>query len=267
MTPKKQVAEFSKLDKPAAQNYFTILVGLVLVVCLSAGLALAFASESMDAIQRWALIFFLMAFSVCGLVFSLFGATASEWLAMREWRKAKALENKDKTAWDVLPPLAQRRKLTAEVRELAAILDVPDDQMSDLLSAYVVAEDLALRQIQQEEKIPLMRHITVGNAEFDAILVKEEFIVCIEVTFLVTPGFSREKADFIVKKVETAKQIFSKIRPEAKVKLLMVIVTQLDQRQQAELRSLLGRKLFPETPVEIDIRLRDFEELQKTYAL
>ncbi len=266
MTPKKHVDGFSKLGKPT-QNYFPILVILILVVCLSAGLALAFASESMDAIQRWALIFFLMAFSICGLIFSLFGATASEWLTMREWRKAKALEAGDKMAWDVLPPLAQRRKLTTEVKELAAILGVPSEQMSDLLSAYVVAEDLALRQIQQEEKVPLMRHITVGNAEFDAILVKEEFITFIEVTFLVTPKLSKEKCAQIIKKVETAKQILSKIRPESKVKLLMVLVTQLDDRDLTELRSLISKKLFPNTPVEIDIRLRDFEELQKTYAL
>ena len=170
-----------------------MLVGLILVVCLSAGLALAFASDSMDAIQRWVLIVFLMVFSVCGLIFSLFGATASEWLTMREWRKVKALENHDKVAWDVLPPLAQRRKLTAEVKNLAALLDVPTEHMSDLLSAYVVAEDLALRQIQQEEKVPLMRHITVGNSEFDAILVKEEFITFIEVSFLVTPESRRKK--------------------------------------------------------------------------
>ena len=267
MTPEKKVAAFSKMDKPAAQNYFAILVGLILVVCLAAGLVLAFASESLDAIQRWALIIFLMLFAVCGLVFSLFGATASEWLTMREWRKLKALENKDKFAWDVLPPLAQRRKLTAEVKELAEILEVPNEHLSDLLSAYVVAEDLALRQIQQEEKVPLMRHITVGNAEFDAILVKEEFITCIEVTFLVTPKLSPEKVKFIIKKVETAKQIFSKIRPEAKIKLLMVIVTQLDEEEVKQLRSAIGKKMFSDTPVDIDIRLRDFEELQQTYAL
>ncbi|MEO6589174.1 MAG: hypothetical protein ABIP06_07690 [Pyrinomonadaceae bacterium] len=267
MTPKKHVEGFPKLEKRATQNYFPILVILILVVCLSAGIALAFASASMDAIQRWALIFFLMAFSICGLVFSLFGATASEWLTMREWRKVKALENNDKIAWDVLPPLAQRRKLTAEVRDLAAILGVPSEQMSDLLSAYVVAEDLALRQIQQEEKVPLMRHITIGNAEFDAILIKEELITFIEVAFLVTPKLSKEKCTQIIKKVETAKQILAKVRPESKVKLLMVLVTQLDDREVTELRSLIGKKLFPETPVDIDIRLRDFEELQKTFAL
>ncbi len=267
MTTKKQVAGFSKLEKPAAQNYFTILVGLILVVCIAAGLVLAFASNSLDAIQRWALIIFLMLFAVCGLVFSLFGATASEWLTMREWRKMKALENKEKIAWDVLPPLAQRRKLTAEVKELAEILDVPNEHLSDLLSAYVVAEDLALRQIQQEEKVPLMRHITVGNAEFDAVLVKEEVITCIEVTFLVTPQLSPEKVKFIIKKIETAKHIFSKIRPESKVKLLLLIVTQLDEDEVTKLRSMIGKKMFAATPVDIDIRLRDFEELQKTYAL
>lgn len=266
MTTKKQVADFSKLEKPAAQNYFAILVGLTLVVCLAAGVV-AFASESLDAIQRWTLIIFMMLFSVCGLVFSLFGATASEWLTMREWRKMKALENKEKIAWDVLPPLAQRRKLTAEVKELAEILDVPNEHLSDLLSAYVVAEDLALRQIQQEEKVPLMRHVTVGNAEFDAVLVKEEVITCIEVTFLVTPKLSPEKIKFILKKVETAKQIFTKIRPESIVKLLLVIVTQLEEDEVKKLRSMIGKKLFSATPVDIDIRLRDFEELQKTYAL
>jgi len=166
-----------------------------------------------------------------------------------------------------LPPLAQRRKLTNEVKELSAILEVPADQMTDLLSAYVVAEDLALRQIQQEEKVPLMRHIAIGNAEFDAVLVKEENITCIEVMFLVTPKLSQEKVNFVVKKTETAKQIFSKIRPESKIKLLLVLVTQLDKPDEAQLRSLIGKKMFPDTPVDVDIRLRDFEELQKIYAV
>ena len=267
MTPKKQVAAFSKPTKPAANNYFPLMVGLILVVCLAAGLALAFASNSLDAAQRWVLIVFLIVFSVSGLIFSLFGATLSEWLTVREWRKLKAIENKDNFAWDVLPPLAQRRKLTEEVKNLAALLDVPNEHLSDLLSAYVVAEDLALRQIQQEEKIPLMRHITVGNAEFDAVLVKEEFITCIEVLFLVKPELEKEKINFIIKKVETAKQIFAKIRPEAKLKLLLVIVTQLDKEDEAELRASISKKMFPETPVDIDIRLRDFEELQKIYAV
>lgn len=264
MTPKKDVAGFTK---PAAQNYFPLLVSLILVVCLAAGLALAFASQSLDALQKWVLIFFLIAFATGGLIFSLFGATLSEWLTVREWRKLKASENADKIAWDVLPPLAQRRKLTGEVKDLAALLEVPPEQMSDLLSAYVVAEDLALRQIQQEEKVPLMRHITVGNAEFDALLVKDEFITCIEVMFLVTPKIATEKTNFIVKKTETAKQIFSKIRPETKLKLLLVLVTQLDERDEAELRSAIGKKMFSDTPVDIDIRLRDFEELQKIYAV
>ena len=47
----------------------------------------------------------------------------------------------------------------------------------------------------------------------------------------------------------------------------MVLVTQLDERDVTELRSSIGKKIFPETPVDIDIRLRDFEELQKIYAV
>ena len=267
MTSKKEVAAFSRSEKPTAQSYFPFLIGLILVVCLAAGLTLAFASQSLDALQKWVLILFLILFATGGLIFSLFGATLSEWLTVREWRKLKAIENSDKTAWDVLPPLAQRRKLTSEVKELSQILEVPAEQMTDLLSAYVVAEDLALRQIQQEEKVPLMRHISVGNAEFDAILSKEEVITCIEVMFLVTPQLSQEKVNFVIKKTETAKQIFSKIRPESKIKLLLVLVTQLDKQDETKLRSLIGKKMFPDTPVDVDIRLRDFEELQKIYAV
>ena len=46
------------------------------------------------------------------------------------------------------------------------------EQLGDLQSAYIVAEDLALRQIQQEENIPLMRHVSVGGVPFDAVMIK-----------------------------------------------------------------------------------------------
>ncbi len=251
--------------KLPAQNYFPLLIVVVVSVCLSAGLALAFAAVSET--QRWTLIGFLIAFSVFGLFFSLFGSAASEWLVMREWRKLSASENESKIVWDILPPDEQRNKLTAEVQGLAQVLEIPAEQMSDLLSAYIVAEDLALRQIQQEEKIPLLRHVSIGGSDFDAVLINQEIITCIDVTFLVKPELEQEKINLILKKVGNAKKIFSQLSPESRVKLLLVLVTQLDDRALTQLRSLLGKKQFPSTPVDIDIRFKDFEELQKIYAI
>lgn len=262
---KKIEAQPLPKTKLPSQNYFPLLIVLIVIVCLAAGLALAFASQTMSETQRWTLIGFIIAFSVFGLIFSLFGSAFSEWLVMREWRKLSAIENK--IAWDILPPDEQRRKLTAEVRDLAKVLDVSSDHMSDLLSAYIVAEDLALRQIQQEEKIPLFRHVSIAGSDFDAVLINQEIITCIDVTFLIKPELSQEKINQILKKIGNAKQVFSRISPESKVKLLLVLVTQLDQRDLTQLRSALGKKQFPATPVDVDIRFKDFEELQKIYAI
>lgn len=264
---KMKKLEARSLHKPKipAQNYFPFLIVFIVIVCVTAGLALAFASQTMSETQRWTLIGFLIVFSVFGLFFSLFGSAFSEWLVVREWRKLTAIENK--IDWDILPPGEQRRKLTAEVRDLSRVLEIPDSQLSDLLSAYIVAEDLALRQIQEEEKVPLFRHVSIGNTGFDAILVNQEVITCIDLTFLVKPEFPQEKINEIMKKVGSAKQIFARISPESKVKLLLVLVTQLDKRDLAQLRSKLGKNQFPATPVDVDIRFKDFEELQKIYAI
>jgi hypothetical protein len=263
---RREILPLAKPIQPS-RNYFPLLVVFIVIVCLAAGLALAFASDNLDPTQRWTLIGFLILFSVCGLVFSLFGSAFSEWLTMREYRKFAAGENDRQIVWDVMPPTEQRQKLTGEVYELAQILEIPPEQMSDLLSAYVVAEDLALRQIQQEEKKPLMRHVSIGGADFDGVFLNQDLITCVEVTFLVSPHFSQDKINRIIKKIGDAKQVFNKLRPNSKIKLLMVLVTQLDKREERQLRSSLNGSRFPETPVDIDIRLKDFEELQKIYAM
>ena len=264
---KKLEARSIAKPKLPAQNYFPFLIVVIVIVCLAAGLALAFASETMNETQRWTLIGFLIAFSVFGLLFSLFGSAISEWLVLREWRRLSASENESKIVWDILPPDGQRKKLVSEVQSLAQVLEIPPEQMSDLLSAYIVAEDLALRQIQQEEKVPLLRHVSIGGSDFDAILINQEIITCIDVTFLVKPELSQEKINQVLGRVGNAKKIFSRLTPDSRVKLLLVLVTQLDDRGLAQLRSLLGKKQFPATPVDVDIRFKDFEELQKIYAI
>ena len=264
---KKLETHPSAKPKLPAQNYFPFLIVVVVVVCLAVGLALAFAGQTMSETQRWTLIGFLILFSVFGLFFSLFGSAFSEWLVMREWRKIAAGENRSGIVWDILPPDEQRGKLTSEVKGLAQVLEIPPEQMSDLLSAYIVAEDLALRQIQQEENVPVLRHVSIGGSDFDAVLINQEVITCIDVAFLVKPELEQEKINSILKKVGNAKKIFSKLSPESRVKLLIVLVTQLDDRSLTQLRSLLGKKQFPSTPVDVDIRFKDFEELQKIYAI
>lgn len=248
-------------------NYFPLLIVLIIIACAAVGSVLVFASKNFSDVQRWTLIGFLIAFPVFGILISLFGSAVSEWLTMREVRKISMTDSRRNTAWDILPPDTQKKKLTAEVKKLAALMDIPDEQLSDLLSAYIVAEDLALREIQFEEKIPLLRHVSIGGCDYEAILYNDEKLICMDVTFLVAPEIKQEKLDTILKKVGQTKIVMSKLRPELKVELLVVLVTQLDKEEETKLKKSLGKDRFPNTPVSVDIRLKDFEKLQKHYAI
>lgn len=88
-----------------------------------------------------------------------------------------------------------------------------------------------------------------------------------DVTFLVAPELKQQKIDAILKKVGQTKIVMSKLRPELKVEFLLVLVTQLDEKEETKLRKSLGKDRFPNTPVSVDIRLKDFQKLQKHYAI
>jgi hypothetical protein len=168
--------------------------------------------------------------------------------------------------WDAAMPEIQRQNVNVEVRELARLLDVGDDQLADLLSAYIVAEDLALRQIQREENLPLMRHVQIGKTPFDAILTAQDMITCVDVSFLVTPDVRQEKIEATLKKITQAKKNLADMKVRLRLKLMLVFVTQLTPDEEERLRGMLITRRFTDTPVDIDIRLLDFEMLQKVYV-
>ena len=149
---------------------------------------------------------------------------------------------------------------------MPGLLKVQDEQLTDLLSAYIVAEDLALRQIQQEENLPLMRHVSIGKTPFDAILIDQDLITCIEVAFLVVPDVRQDKIESMLKKIAQAKKNLAEMKSRLRLRLMLVLVTQLTVDEEEQLRAILMTRRFSDTPVDIDIRLLDFEMLQKVYV-
>ncbi len=241
-----------------ARNYLAFIIGFIGLVCVAACISFAFTSASLGQNQRWLFIGFLVLFPIVGL-------TVSVWLILKHFRKLAVAERDDSLSWQIMSPEKQQRKLNAEVNELARIMSVPEDQMSDLRSAYIVAEDLALRHIEREEQLPLMRHISLDKIEFDAILVNQDIVKCIEVAFLVTPDISTDKVNIVLRKVDATKARLAKVRPRTKLIIMFILVTQLDEGGESKLRSILTDK-FSATPVDVDIRLLDFEGLQRVFA-
>jgi len=238
-------------DQPASSPAPAILSAAVLI-CLLVGLVASLVG------QNWILAV-IFAFSTAGLGGFTF-------LSFSQMRKLAASKDEKLIHLETALPEIQRQNLSIEVLELARILEVEREQIGDLQSAYIVAEDLALRQIQQEENVPLLRHILLGKVPFDAVLVKDGMIICVEVSFLVAPDVRQEKIDAMMRKIGQVKSAFVQMRIGLKVRLMMVLVTQLTAEDGEFLRSTLTRRRIAATPVDIDIRFLDFEALQRIYV-
>ena len=247
-----------KNDNPLARferrssGYAMIIVGTVIFVCLGTAAVLA------GQVRLWPIV---------GLIAAAFVAVIGFiGLNINRNRRLTGASERKLIKWDAAMPELQRQNVNLEVKELARLLGVDPENMSDLLSAYIVAEDLALRQIQQEEKLPLMRHIQLGSTPFDAILLEQDLITCIEVSFLVVPDVRQDKIESMLKKISLAKKNLAEMKVRVRLRLMLVLVTQLSADEEEHLRSMLITRRFTDTPVDIDIRLLDFESLQKIYV-
>lgn len=256
MPPVKERA-LSNFFSPS-QNHLILIVGLIVVTCLIAGIALSFASASLDAGQRWLLLLFLILFPTVGLGVSL-------WLILRHHRKLTVAENDEEISWQLTGPEDQRNKLNEEVIELAAALGIPKQQIGDLRSAYIVAEDLALRQVEQNAGSPLLRHVKIGDADFDGLILDNDIVTGVEATFVVKPNITQEKINSMLKKAEYASKKIQELRPGTKFRFLLAIVTQLEPEDEKHLKSTLLER-FSLTPVDLDSTWMDFEGLQRIFA-
>lgn len=232
-----------------------VIIGLFVLVCLFVGVAAT--AQTLEANQRWVLIALVVVFAVAGLSLSIFAA-------LRQSGGYVGSDSRE-LGWRTSSTESQRRKLNDNLLELIRALKLSDAQVDDVFSAYVVAQDLALRQIQQETRENLLRHQSGGGTDFDAILFRPDAIVCIELAFVVAADVPQTKIDEILSRIDAAKKTFERAGQKTNLRLLFVLITQLDQAGEAQLRSSLVKK-FSATPVNVDIRLFDFEDLQKSYT-
>ena len=248
----------NKDDNPLARferrktNYPLIVCAVLLLGVLIAGVVVAMRSQDLYAAG-----IFVAAAAVFVVVMLL---------DISKNRRIAAVDDRRFIRWDAAMPEIQRQNVNVEVRELARLLGVGDDNLGDLLSAYIVAEDLALRQIQQEENLPMMRHVQIGRTPFDAIMIDQDLITCIETSFLVVPDIRQDKVESMIKKVSQAKKNLAEMKSRLRLRLMFVLVTQLTMDEEEKLRAALITRRFTDTPVDIDIRMLDFEMLQKVYV-
>ncbi len=234
--------------------------GLSVVVPATLVLVPLLALLILSAIRNDWFVFGLVLFSIAAASVSFIAAGVSK-------QRDSARFDHKRIDWVTSEPEVQRQNLNIEVAQLLKILDVEPTQLGDLQSAYIVAEDLAIRQIQQEENVPILRHVTIGKTPFDAILVRNDIVCCIDISFLVAPELRQDKIDAMFRKVATVKQHFDREGIKMRLRLMTVLITQLTAEDDQKLRSALGKNRFEATPVDsLEIRFLDFESLQRIYV-
>ena len=229
-----------------------VFLSAVVLICLIGGLVYSIT------IQQWP--------SVAIFGVATIGLIAYAWFSIDQFKRLIAAHDQNRIDWEAALPEIQRENLKLEVVELSKVLDTEGEHVAELQSAYIVAEDLALRQIQQEENVPLLRHVGVGDVPFDAVFVKDDVLNCCEVSFLVAPDLRQDKIDAMMRKVKRVKEGVAAAGSSLTIRMMLILITQLSAEDDERLRSVLNKRRFSGTPVDIDIRLLDFESLQKIYV-
>ncbi|GIU82342.1 MAG: hypothetical protein D6687_11530 [Acidobacteria bacterium] len=228
---------------------------LLVFVAVLIGLATFLTLKLVEVEAQTRTIFLVVCLPIVGLALGTF-------LILQ--KSERILRNKHEELWQLMLPEAQKRKLSVEVKELCETLGIDEEELPQVCAAYVLAEDLTLRQIEQEKKVTLKRHVKFGNDEFTAVFFEKDYLTLVEVMFIASSTIAQEKINAVLSKAESVRKKLEKIKPPKKVKLLLAMVTQLDQQDETKLRASLARK-FSATTIDIDIRFFDFEALQKIY--
>lgn len=167
-------------------------------------------------------------------------------------------------SWSPMTPEQQKRKLNLAVSAIMKALSLPEAQKPDVRSAYVIAEDLALRHIEINQQMPFMRHVVLEGVPFDGVAVKDKQLYCAEVEFLTTPVFPPERFAAIFDKIDYAKQRVHLTRPDVKVILMIILVTQL-QPGEDDFHKNLRKEIVEHAPVEVIAPILNFEQLQHSF--
>jgi hypothetical protein len=179
--------------------------------------------------------------------------------------------------WRAAAPELQQQSVCVEVAEIARTFEVDPSQTAELYQAYIVAQDLALRQVQEEQNAPLLRHVQAGRTSFDALVIKPGSIICVEVAFLVTPFLRQDKIEASMKKAATLRRFLKAEGIDSRVNLMLVLVTQLTPKDEKYLMSTLSKEknrfdLVDDEFTEpfnndhlVELVRFDFQELQRRY--
>lgn len=268
MANKKELPQTKALSK--SRNQLITIAILIALIYATACAVLVLAGQNIVEHQRWPIIIFMV-------VFPLFALGVFGWLVSKHHTKLySGTPNDADMSLSTLTPEQQRRKLNLEVSSiLSGIAQAHESNgngsteiphRNEIRMAYIVAEDLALRQLEIEYGDTFMRHASLEGVPFDGVWVNSNKISGIEVKLLDVPFLAQEVVDSLLDKAEYAASRLKHTRPDATFCLVLALVTQLNEEDQVKLRIALENKLFALSPIKkVEVKPFDFDFLQSAF--
>lgn len=229
------------------------VIGLfVLLVYLVGTAILPLSSVDLSNDQKWVLIVFVVGFPVLILACFLF-------LVIRHHHKLYApMDYRNEEHFlQTLPAEQQRRRLEAEIegeaRESLGRKEVAPKETeqkvadADTRVKHALAEDLALRQVEEEFGRPVKRHVSVRNRidlAFDGAVSDDRFFYFVEVKYTEIPYLSRDTVKALIRRHRQVEELLG-VDPlrdySSRYRLLLVIVADMTEEQRFELENEVAR--------------------------
>jgi hypothetical protein len=256
--------EFGKTAQRLARNPLGIIALFIVLVYGIAGFVFKGSIQGLEPNERLPLIWFLVCFPVLVLI-------AFCWLVARHHTKLYAPEDfQDREGFfRALDPSEQRARLDAEVRELEKEESAltPGGQ-ADVLSSeairnsWVLAEELAFREIEAEFSVKIQRQVAVGVRDFgvDGVFLRNGRINIVEIKF------TRQSS--IRHVIRHAVEQLSAFAADSKSPLQFLLVLVVDTPEGVS-PSLVeqAKQHLSKDGISIDLRVFEFDHLKEKYGV
>lgn len=285
------LGEFNKAAQKLSRNPLGIIALFIVLVYGIAAFVLGVSSSSLQPNERLPLIYFLVFFPVIVLI--VFYRLVSN----HHVKLYAPLDFQDKEGFfRALSPLEQKQKLEEEVKSIEEDIETEISTHGDhspgkvnkdykvpkagnkLLSvemegsgilktistrhAYVLAEELAFREIETEFGVSVHRQVAIGrDYGFDGIFMQRGKPIVIEIKYTKRPQVMRM---MLRKELDRFSKILRTMKPEPS--FLLAIIAEGVNGEQRNIESAKLMKIAEETNLAVQIRIFDFDKLKEKYG-
>lgn len=263
--------QFGKVAQRLSRNPLGIIALFIVLVYGIAALLLGFSSRNLEPSERSPLIWFLVLFPVLVLVaFYLL-------VAYHHVKLYAPHDFPDKEGFfRALTPTEQKQRLEEETKEItddmqqaegsrARSLELQKDGILDVVSnrhTYVLAEELAFREIENEFGVSVRRQVAIGQDwGIDGVFTRGGKPVIVEIKYIRRPSPPRIPSI----QIERFRTLMESTRLDPFF-LLAIVADGLD-KNESDLERKRIEEAAKKTALRIDVRVYDFNILKRKYGI